>query len=125
MRPNPPGAPTAAGYLSVTNTGRSPDRLIAVTTAAAQETRIDETRMAGGVMQMRPVVGGLEIAPGKTVTLAPGGYHVMFIRPKQAFHLGDYVPGTLDFEHAGKVTVEFYVEATEPASSHMAGMATH
>jgi copper(I)-binding protein len=120
-RPTPPGAPTAAGYLVITNTGNLPERLIAATSPAAGALEIHHVSTAGGVMRMRPIAGGLLVPPGGTVTLSPGGDHLMFIGPKRPFKIGDHIPATLTFEHAGSVKVEFYVE--EPAASGaMAGM---
>ena len=53
---------------------------------------------------------GLVIEPGKTVKLAPGGYHLMMFDLKGPLKQGDKLPVTLEFEKAGKVTVEFKVE---------------
>ena len=116
-RPTSPGAPTAAGYLTITNTGTTPDRLLGGSTPAATRIEIHVTSMTGGIMRMRPVVGGLLAPAGQTVTLAPGGYHLMIVGPKHAFRIGDHIPATLRFEHAGEVKVEFYVEAAAPAQS--------
>ena len=123
--PPPPGAATAAGYLAITNTGRTPDRLIAVSTPDAAKVEIHQTSTTGGVMRMRLVAGGLAIAPGQTVTLGPGGYHLMLIGPTHAFRMGEHVPGTLRFERAGAVHVEFYVQAADASAAPMAGMGMH
>jgi len=77
--------------------------------------------MDGGVMRMRKLAGGLALPAGETVTLAPGGYHVMFIGLKAPFRAGDSVPVTLDFQKAGSVTVEFRVQATSPADHDHGG----
>ena len=53
---------------------------------------------------------GLTIEPGKTVKLAPGGYHLMMMDLKKPLKQGGKVPVTLEFEKAGKVTVSFDVE---------------
>jgi copper(I)-binding protein len=125
-RPNPPGAPTAAGYLTVTNTGAVPDRLLGGSSPEANAIEVHEMSMTGGIMRMRPVAGGLVIPPGQTVKLEPGGYHLMIIGPKQAFKVGDHIPATLRFEHAGSLKVEFYVEAASAASGQlMPGMVMH
>ena len=57
---------------------------------------------------------------GKTVKLAPGGYHLMLLDLKGALKQGDKLPITLEFEKAGKVTVSFDVQgvgAAGPAKS--------
>ncbi len=66
--------------------------------------------MNNGVMKMRPVEGGLAIDPGKTVKLAPSGYHLMIMDLKSPLKQGDKVPVTLEFEKAGKVAVTLDVQ---------------
>lgn len=113
-RPSPPAAPTGAGYLTITNTGRTADRLLGGTAAFSDRLEIHEMSMAGGVMRMRPVAGGLEIAPGATVALKPGGFHIMFIGLKSPLKLGDTAPFTLTFARAGAVKVACTVETPPP-----------
>lgn len=122
VRPTPPGAPSAAGYLSIVNHGAAEDRLVGATTPDAASVQVHEMSMtANGVMKMRPVPGGLAIPPGRTITLAPGGYHLMIIGPTQEFKPGERVPVTLIFKHAGKVAVLFPV-ANGPTDGGMPGM---
>lgn len=127
-RPNPPGAPTAIGYLTITNTGRSSDRLLGGTSPVVSKVEVHQMSMDGGVMKMRPVEGGLVIPPGQTVKLEPGSYHLMLIGPQRAFAVGERIPVRLRFEHAGEVAVEFDVRSSPaPAMSHqdMPGMVMH
>jgi copper(I)-binding protein len=74
-------------------------------------------RMEGDVMRMRPLQQGLEIKPGQTVTLAPGGYHVMFVGLKAPLKQGERIVGQLVFEKAGTVNVEYVVESIGAKSS--------
>jgi copper(I)-binding protein len=108
-RATPGGAQVAGGYLTITNTGSASDRLTSVGLSVAESGEVHESTNAGGVARMRPVEGGLEIKPGATVELKPGGYHVMFMRLKQPLKEGERVSGTLTFEKAGTVPVEFAV----------------
>jgi periplasmic copper chaperone A len=110
-RATPPTAPTGGGFLTVTNTGTTPDRLISVKSAAAETVQVHEMKMEGNVMRMREISGGLEIAPGATVTLAPGGLHIMMMGLKAPLKQGDKVPVTLIFEKAGSIDVELAVVA--------------
>jgi len=57
----------------------------------------------------RPIDGGLEIKPGQTVELKPGGYHLMFEDMTAALTQGETVKGTLTFAKAGTVPVTFTV----------------
>jgi hypothetical protein len=100
-RATPGAVKTGAIYFTVTNTGTTPDTLEGtVSTPAAEHADVHEMKMANGVMEMRPVTS-LTIAPGKSVTLEPNGYHVMLTGLKAPLKEGQSVPLTLTFEHAG------------------------
>jgi hypothetical protein len=104
------GATSAAGYLTVTNTGDTADRLTGATAGFADAAMLHRSQSdAQGVSSMTHVPA-LEIPAGATVTLAPGGYHVMFLGLKQRLAEGDLLPVTLSFETAGPVEVEFMVD---------------
>jgi periplasmic copper chaperone A len=120
-RATPKGAPVGGGYLSITNTGSEPDRLVGGSSQVAKKFELHEMSMDHGVMKMRPLGNGLEIPPGKTVTLSPGGLHVMFVDLKQALKQGDKIPATLEFAKAGKVQVEFTVEGMGATHDTQAG----
>ena len=103
-------AGTAAGaFLNIRNDGEA-DRLIGVTSEIAGETALHESRMDGGVMQMRHVEGIAVPAHGE-VALKPGGYHVMLMGLKAPLKAGDTVPLTLLFQNGGAVRVAVKVEA--------------
>jgi hypothetical protein len=111
VRATPGGAKVGGGYLTITNTGTTPDRLIGGSLAQAKRVEVHEMKMEGGMMKMREVKGGLEIKPGQKVELKPGGYHVMFMDLSAPFKQGDKLKGQLRFEKAGTVDVEFKVES--------------
>jgi copper(I)-binding protein len=108
-RATPAGAQVASGYLTIANKGTTPDRLLGGSSDAAAKVDVHEMASNGGVMTMRAVEGGLALAPGATVTLAPGGYHLMLTDIRKSLKQGDSVPITLKFEKAGEVTVTFNV----------------
>jgi copper(I)-binding protein len=110
-RATPNGAKVGGGYLTITNNGTAPDKLIGVSLSVADHGEIHEMKMDGGTMQMRELPGGIEIKPGETVKFEPGGYHVMFMGLKEPLKEGTMVKGQLQFEKAGKVDVEFKVDA--------------
>ena len=109
-RATPKGAPVGGGYLTITNSGTASDRLIGGSSDAATRFEIHDMSMDNGVMKMRPVEAGIEIKPGQTVELKPGGFHVMFVGLKRPFEQGDHVKAILKFEKAGAVAVDFMVE---------------
>ncbi len=110
-RATPKGASVAGGYLSIENTGSEADTLVGGSLAGAGRVEIHRMSMEGSVMKMAPVAGGLVIEPRETITLKPGGYHLMFLDLKDQLAKGDRIKGSLDFEKAGRVEVEFAVEA--------------
>lgn len=116
-RATPPGAKVAGGFMVLKNTGASEDRLIAGTFEASKIVEIHEMKMVNGVMQMRALEKGLPVPAGQSVTLKPGGYHVMFIDLKRPLTAGEKITGTLVFEKAGKVEVMFTIEAIGAGSS--------
>lgn len=123
-RATPGGAKVGGGYLTIENKGSAPDRLIGVSTDAAGKVEVHEMATNNGVMTMRPLDKGLAIEPGKTVKLAPGGYHLMMMDLKAPLKQGDKVPLTLQFEKAGKVAVTLDVQgvgAQGPAGSGSGG----
>jgi len=124
-RATPKGAASGAGYMTITNKGTAPDTVSCVSDDASAQCQIHSMTMEGGVMKMRPVGGGLEIKPGETVTLQPGGYHIMFVNLKHALEQGQSVKATLKFEHAGTVDVEYPIAAIgAPAPGAAAGGGT-
>src|SRR5471032_1431700 len=75
-RATPGGAKVGAGYMTITNKGAAADRLLSASSPAAEKIQVHEMSMDGGIMKMRELPGGLPIDAGKTVSLAPGGYHL-------------------------------------------------
>jgi periplasmic copper chaperone A len=123
-RATPQGASVGAGYLTLANTGTTPDRLVGATAAAADHVELHEMTMVDGIMRMRPVKNGIELKPGQTVEFKSGAFHLMLIDLKQPLQQGQRVKGTLTFEKAGAVDIEFAVEGiggparAAPAKDH-------
>lgn len=113
-----PGAKVAAGFLTIKNNGSTPDRLVAVSAEIAGTGEIHEMAVKDGVMTMRPLPDGLEIPAGGEVKLEPGSYHLMFKELKAPAVEGVKFPGTLTFEKAGTVKVEFAVDKAGGEADH-------
>jgi periplasmic copper chaperone A len=123
-RATPGGAKVAGAYLTIENKGSVPDRLIGGTADVAGKVQVHEMTTTNGVMTMRPLDNGLTIEPGKTVKLAPGGYHLMMFDLKSSFKQGDKVSVTLEFEKAGKIKLSLDVQgvgAKGPAAGDAGG----
>ena len=125
-RATPKGATVAGAYMTISNKGSAPDRLVGGSTPVAGKFEVHSMAMEQGVAKMRPVGGGLEIKPGETVELKPGSFHVMLTGLKQPLEKGQKVKATLQFEKAGKVDIEYAVEAVGATSPGMGmGMGGH
>ena len=125
-RATPRGAQVAGGYVRITNTGTQADRLTGGAFDLSARVEVHEMAMDGSIMRMRQLSGGLEIKPGETVELKPGGLHLMFMDLKSPVATGKPVKGRLTFEKAGSIDVDFVVApigAASPAASggHGAG----
>lgn len=115
--PNVEGG-TGIVYMTLSNQGDAPDRLVAAKTsmAAAVELHIDEVD-ANGVMHMRMVDGGvIDILPGETVHLEPAGLHIMLVDLVDPLDEGTSYPLTLKFETVGEITLEVPVAYEQPES---------
>jgi periplasmic copper chaperone A len=106
-RATPKGATSGAAYMTITNNGKTADKVTCVSSDASAQCQIHTMTMDNGVMQMRPVEGGLEIKPGETVTLKPSGLHVMLVNLKHPLEQGKTIKATLKFDTAGSIDVVY------------------
>ena len=107
-RATPPGAKIAAGYLVVHNSGSAPDRLVSVSSPAAERVETHITVREGDISRMREVKG-YEIPANGMFEAKPGGAHLMFVNIKTPFKEGATIPATLKFAKAGEIKVQFRV----------------
>lgn len=101
-----------AVYFDVRVTGAG-DALVAAAAEIAEDAQLHEIATVDGSAMMREVAGGIAIAPGGSVSLRPGGYHVMLLGVAEPPAPGETFALTLEFERAGRVTVDVAVEAFE------------
>ncbi len=109
VRATPKGAPVVGGYATLTNKGPNPDHLVAASLEGTAQGEIHTMSMENGVMHMQRLADGLALAPGATVTLVPGGNHLMFMQPTAQLKEGATVKGSLTFANAGTIPVTFAV----------------
>ena len=91
-------------YMKIRNNGQGADRLIGAKTPVAKHAMVHESLIRDGVRKMRPAEN-IELAPGGTAVLEPGGLHLMLSILQKRLMEGDAFPLTLTFEHAGEVRV--------------------
>ena len=103
------GAANAAGYLVITNPTGAADRLVSALSPRAERVELHEMRMDAGMMQMRQVEA-IDIPAGGSITLEPGGLHLMFMGVTAPFVAGEAIPVTLTFETAGPIDTTLAVQ---------------
>ncbi len=122
IRETPVGASTAAGYAEIENKGNEPDRLLSVEIKGAAKLEIHSIVLENNVAIMRPSPDGIEIPAHATIELEPGSTHFMLTGLRSGFVDSEIVSGSMTFEHAGRIEVDFMVEplsaASQPVKHH-------
>lgn len=111
-----PGTGPGVAYVTI-HGGDVADRLVSVSSPRSPRVEMHSMVMQGEVMRMREIEA-IDIAPGATVRLAPGGLHLMLMGMAAPLKAGETLPLTLMFEKAGPRTVNLPVGpigATGPA----------
>jgi copper(I)-binding protein len=110
-RQSPGAADVAAGFLKIKNTGAEDDRLIGATAEISGHVQLHDMKIDGEVMKMIELTDGIPIPAGQTVQLKPKSLHIMFLDLKSQPMENTEFKGTLIFEKAGTVEVEYEVQA--------------
>ena len=105
VRATAPGMSMTGGYVTITNSSESDDRLVAVSAGFARRVELHDMTHDNGVMKMRERDGGIEILAGETVMLKPGGLHIMFMGLAETMVAGEMHEITLEFASGHKATV--------------------
>ena len=109
VRATVPGQPVSGAYLRIQSDADA--RLIGVSSSVVPRVEMHEMKMDGDVMRMRELKS-INLPKGKTVSLEPGGFHLMLMKLKKPIAAGDIIPFTLVVESGGKKqTVEVKAEA--------------
>jgi len=108
IREAPPGASTMAGYVVVHNQGATPRTLVGARSAGFAGAMLHQSRIENGIAKMVHVKR-IEILPGKAVSFAPGGYHIMLMKPERPYRSGDKLTVTLIFADGEALPIEFTV----------------
>ncbi|MEI4231968.1 copper chaperone PCu(A)C [Roseovarius sp. D22-M7] len=115
-----PMAKTGAAFMVIYNHGDAADRLIGVTSPAAEKVQLHTHREDDGVMRMIHVEEGFELPAGDgRLVMKRGGDHVMFMGLTAPFEQGDTIPLTLTFETSGEMTLDVPVDLErDPDQGH-------
>ena len=119
VRATPPMAKVAAGHLQLHNPGKLTLRVTGLQSPRAARVESHDMTMEGGLMRMRATE--LVLAPGESLSLEPGGKHLMFMQPVQPFVAGQSVPLTILVDDGSTLAVQLPVRDVAPegaASGH-------
>ena len=92
-----PGRNMSAAFMTLTNTSDNAQRLVSVSAPWASSIEIHTHLHEDGVMKMRQVES-LEVPAGESVTLEPGGLHLMLFGLKTP--LKSELPMTFCFDNS-------------------------
>lgn len=116
-------APTVkmgAAFMEITNNSEKDDVLIAAQADVSKTIELHKTTINDeGVMKMREMKDGIPLPAGKTVTLKPGGLHIMLMGLKAPLKLNDTYKMTLKFKNAPEKTIKIEVNNGKVTDSHM------
>lgn len=116
-RPLAPGATVAAGYMHLMNHTTQPETLIGARAEGVGRIELHDMAEVDGVMQMRPIEGGVPLVVDGMAAFQPGGKHLMFIDVTRSWNEGDVVPVTLVFESGTEAVIDVVVTASKGESS--------
>lgn len=108
---------TGAGFMTLTNPGKTADALVAVESPLARKVEMHRSVMRAGVSSMQKLER-VDLPPGARVTFAPGGNHLMLLGLTRALKTGETAPATLVFASGARVKVAFEVRIAAPATEH-------
>ncbi len=98
VRSAPPNAKMLAAYMIIMNKYDKPVALTAVSSSRFNEVQLHKTEKQDGIMKMVRQKQ-MDIPAGGSLTLEPGGYHLMLMDPKSALHVGEQIDFQLKFDN--------------------------
>lgn len=118
IRAAPPAAAMRAGYATLRNTGDAPLVVRGAASAAFGDVSMHATTIENGMARMREL-GRIPLAAGESVTLEPGGKHLMLMRPVREVGTGARVSIQFEIEDGSSIEAEFVVrDAAASADDH-------
>lgn len=118
VRALPPGITNTAVYLTINNNSDSPVKLVSASSNIAEKVELHEHSYNDGMMTMRQM-DVIEIAAGESISLQPGGYHLMMFGLKQSLKPKQQIDIQLQFSDGSDFTLKaLAVKPGEEASTH-------
>jgi len=103
-----PGNLPAGGYFEGQNTTKSDVAILGAQSDGCSTVMIHKSSNSGGLNKME-MVDQVQVAAGGRVSFAPGGYHLMCIRPTSLMKIGGKVPVVLHLSDGTRVAAAFAV----------------
>lgn len=110
MNPTATGQTVGAGYLTIVNRTDRADALVDASSLAASVVQMHTISLSNGVSRMRQV-SRLNLPASGTLTLAPGGSHLMFLGLKKPLIPGQKILVKLRFASGKQQTVVMAIKA--------------
>ena len=121
-RATPKLATNAAAYITLSNHGKTDDRLLMAASPAAASIQFHAESGEAGVMKMTQL-STVALPAGGTVVFSPGGLHMMMVGLDKQLKDGETVPLILTFEKAGVIELPARVGKVGAMSDPAAGQA--
>jgi hypothetical protein len=108
IREAPPGMSMMAGYMELRNKTPRSQVLVGASSSGFESVMLHRSIVKDGMVGMRHA-SEIELPPNATLSFAPGGYHLMLMRPKRALRVGDSVVIELEFRGGLVLPIAFEV----------------
>jgi len=118
--PLPASPDVGAAYLTIKNESSQPDVLLSATSDVAAQTMVHRD-VTNGITETMTPAGPVTIGAGKSLTLEPGGYHIMMMNLTRHLTVGDVIHVKLVFQRAGTISVDVPVVSLVGADAHDTG----
>jgi len=110
IRGLPPGQTVTAAFMTVNNHQDKDCKLVGAASPVANSAEIHEHSHKNGKMSMRRV-NSLVVPAGGSVSLVPGGYHLMMFGLENSLKEGEAHTITLSFEGCDELSIDVPVQS--------------
>ncbi len=111
VREVPPVATVSAAYLTIENKGDMADKLMAISSDAAENVEIHMSSVDENGLAKMEMIKILELPSGEKVELKPGGMHFMLIGLKEPLVRKESVNLILSFEKAKEINIQVPIKS--------------
>ena len=117
-----PGRDMSAGFFTFKNSGDQPIVLVGASSAAAERVEFHTSLHEDGMMKMR-ALENVTVAPGESVTFAPGGNHLMLFGCDEKVFAAGHV--MLNLQSAAGESFHLHMPVMSAKSAHSSHSMNH